>query len=313
MVILFVAKDSDEFDRYRTSLWPHGNLFSWHLNHSDVNENTPKFPLTSSSSSVPMTKEQWIAQANKNQIQDTQQPYIRRFCQTNITYVYSRIETGWITDHVFVLDSIPEKDEAKKAAMAAENADFPDGYVAAYMDIFAGLVSYHLKKKVDDKEICVFIHWGEVSPDIPEKKFRYEVQTTKHKDIKTFAISTTRPSFDVGGDQIPLPGTHQEIQDMLLRFTYEDVKDVFSEYVWNGTVEMSAKVVSQVDYFLHDWLLPRLQDYALKNDMWKMAAIRSWNAAKEKHSSGGQGSCVIARDEKLIALFSHLIATGGMA
>lgn len=301
MVLIFVARDSDELKKYKAAIGPSCAFSTWSLKPVSKSDGMTS-KANNMDGDVELSEDEWNEESDAEE--EARLDDLRCY---EIRYFHKIIQADGAEDHVFLLEGIPQKDEAKY------NVKFPQDHVNVYMEIFTGLVKYVVGDKVADKDIFAFIHWGVVSPSECDREFRKKIMQTDHRNINSFSVSKTRQRcFDVTGDKVRLPDNHQEICDVILRFTYELVKDLLSEYVWNGKLELSENAFSQLDFYLHDWLSVRLKDVSTKEDTWRLAAIEAWEDAKVKCTSTNDSEdLVIGENKKLTALFSDLIANGG--
>ncbi len=330
MVLIFVARDPDEFKKYEAaigstiasstrpvSVLMHGEDAvgeNQALSESELSEENPaeernclnevRDDEVALDENRTLSDDEWNEDSPKEK-----QNRLNDLWNYTIRFFHKTLKAEDTVDHVFLLNGIPNKDEAKC------KVKFPQDLVNVYTDIFAGLVKYAVGDNVTDKDIFVFIHWGIESPSECEKEFRKKTKQTSHPNINTFAVSTLRPEcFDVTGDKILLPDNHHEVCDVILRFTYGLLKNTLSEYVWSGRLELSEYEFSQLNFYLHDWLPSRIKEVITKEDLWKMAGIKAWETIKSKCVTRDNNSvihCVIEKNKQLTALFSELIANGG--
>ena len=311
MVLIFVAKNDIEFKKYETALRPNEkNNCSWTLKQEKSSYNLEEMIDVNEGDDDKLMSEEDVLMDTPNEEKNR----IDELKNHNIYYYHRTIEEKDLIDHVFVLKEIPKKEEAK-------NNDLSSVYVKAYMDIFWGLTIDIVGADIKEKDIYVFIHWGTVSPSKYEKIFREKIVATKsHQGINTFAISSTRPKlFDVNGDKIYLPNTRKEITDIITRFSYDMVKDIFSEYIWDRKVSLDNSKLNKVNYFLTNLLYPCLKDREMKEDVWIIQAIKRWEdfyesceLEKDKPDKATEDKQYELKEDKhLVALFSYLILNEG--
>ena len=306
MVLIFVARDSSELSKYRNALDTTSSFLTWSAEDKGVGQDGSVVNPPCQSAGGRMSESEWLAGANEID----RQSRIEELRDAKIHYFQKQINEDDKTDYIVLLDRIPQKDEARDEAFNGDKG-FPIDHVNTYIDIFSGIANKVVGKDVDDKEIFVFIHWGIVSPTKCEALFRAAVKSTK-RNFNSFAVSTTRPKcFNVSGDKIQLPKTRQEACDVILRFTYDMVKDKFSDYIWSEQIEVTEDDISQMDFYLNGWMLPKLKEIAVNKDVWKVDAIKAWNEVKCNGYVDDKRKRVVSRDKRVVALFSELIQNGG--
>ena len=292
MVVVFVARDPGELTRYKKDLGDAPRFDTWSIEDAEKDTTWRDSPEMSPDQKLKAIK-------LRKRIQEFRRHKIKYHCET--------IGDADKKDHVILLDGIPQKDTAVASKFSEE-------YVNVYLDIFSGIAKKVVGQVIDDNQIFVFVHWGTVSPSEYENLFRAAIKRSchKHKNVNMFAVSSTRPQyFDVSCEKIQLPKTHHEIQDIILRFTYDMVKDKFSDYIWSEQIEVTEDDVSQMDFYLNGWMLPKLKEIAVSKDVWKVDAIKVWNEVKCNGYVDDKRKRVLTRDKRVVALFSELIQNGG--
>lgn len=87
-------------------------------------------------------------------------------------------------------------------------------------------------------EMRIFIHWGAVDPFEQERKFAGFLnnfngcEQYKMSEPMAFAVSSRRRGcLDVTGEMVTLPDTKEKLEDLVGRFTFDEVKDCMLQYV----------------------------------------------------------------------------------
>lgn len=292
MVLIFVPRDSEEFVKYNRGLAQSVVFKEWMLTETDVNIQNQE---NADDDIQEASEDEW---ENNAADQENERKELKSH---KIKYYHKVVVNENFQDHIFILDSIPQKEDAMKK--------FSEKYIDIYADIFFGLVNSEIPEVIEN-EIFVLIHWGKISPDECEKKFRDKIKQTRHKYINSFAISSRRKRyFDVTGDKIYLPNSHQEICDIILKFSYGMIKDILFEYVWKHEIDLSDDQRYHLDFYLTNQLLSKLNENATRDDIWKITAIREWNKMSKTIQNN---KCHIAHNDKIIALFSYLVTNKGI-
>ncbi len=92
--------------------------------------------------------------------------------------------------------------------------------------------------------VRLFVHWGGGSPLEYENKFNgaYDLDSRQvdeedkyaskiFPNLRAFALSSRRREFDVMGSAIKVPIKHEELEDIVQRFTLARIRDFLTQYV----------------------------------------------------------------------------------
>lgn len=92
-------------------------------------------------------------------------------------------------------------------------------------------------------DVRLFVHWGGGSPLDYERQFQeaymkdlHSVDDNKYAsktfpNLRAFALSSRRREFDVMGSTIKVPIKHEELENIVQRFTLARIRDFLTQYV----------------------------------------------------------------------------------
>lgn len=246
MIVIFIARGSDEFDKYYRGMDSNGgSLVGWVPVVNEPVEGAKK-------TTYGRLKNERYDNLNKGQGNDDDKK-----AQKSVEYrIFKKPLEGNDRLHVIIVNS-NETIATLKADIVKGKRPFSEESCRAFVKVLKQVLYSVLEKYGDevcqDHEVHLFVHWkGGSNPKMFQNQFNTAIKEFRLasefpcKRFISYAVSSRRPEcFDVRRSQIIPPCTDAEVQELIDRFNRTEAWENVKNILLSISLELS---VNEEDY-----------------------------------------------------------------